>query len=42
MIYTFNSSDKIVLTNKSERDNANIPKNNDEFLKFLNDTLDEK
>lgn len=42
LIYTFNSSDKIVLTNKSKRDNANIPKNNDEFLKFLNDTLDEK
>ena len=42
LIYTFNSSDKIVLTNKSKRDNANIPKNNDEFLKFLNDTLNEK
>jgi len=42
LIYTFNSADKIVLTNKSKRDNTNIPKNNEDFLKFLNDLLEEE
>lgn len=38
LVYTFNSSGKLTLTNKSKREK--IPVNNNEFLNYLNNLLD--